>query len=355
MQAVTASVVIAVALVGCIDGAPVEPDDAVFAAMAGPTGTHPVTLIERASRWDYLDHEPTETATWSSGAAPFGRGEPYVTTEVDAGTAYFRRVVDVPLGVRALLLRVMYDDGFVVYLNGHDAGRGSMPSGPVTPRTLAFEHEADRRFVEYDITAQLPRLVAGEANTIAFEIHQATAGSPDLVFDAELIAWVEGAVDDTSHGRIPAGSTWHYWDRPDVPAGWIAPAFDDARWSSGPGPLGRGEAFVTTPTNPGTITTYFRKRFTHHGEARGLHADVRYDDGFVAYLNGKEIARAGMAGGTITPSTRARVHEAGEPERLDWSAAIPLLVDGLNVLAVEVHQAAMSSADLVLDLALTPE
>lgn len=357
MQAVTASVVIAVALLGgCVDGAPpVEPDDAVFAAMAGPTGTHPVTLIERGSAWEYLDREPTADATWATGVAPFGRGEPSVTTEVGDGTAYFRRVVDVPDGVRALLLRVMYDDGFVVYLNGKESGRGSMPSGPVTHRTLAFDHEADRRFVEYDLSAQLARLEPGARNTIVFQVHPSRPGSRDLMFDAQLIAWVDGPVDDTSHDGIERGSIWHYWDRPDVAAAWTSPGFDDAGWSSGPGPLGRGEAFVVTPTNPGTITTYFRKRFTHHGEARGLIADVRYDDGFIAYLNGKEIARAGMARGVVTASTRARAHEAGDPERLDWSAATPLLVDGVNVLAIEVHQSAMSSADLVLDLELTME
>jgi photosystem II stability/assembly factor-like uncharacterized protein len=75
-----------------------------------------------------------------------------------------------------------------------------------------------------------------------------------------------------------------------------------------------------------------------------------YDDGFVAYLNGHEIARVAMPSGTITPTTLSSGHEAAGYEHFDWSAAaMPWLVDGVNVLAVEVHQVATTSSDLVWD------
>jgi hypothetical protein len=44
-------------------------------------------------------------------------------------------------GARGLRLEVMYDDGFVAYLNGVEVARRSMPYGPVTYQTLALGHE----------------------------------------------------------------------------------------------------------------------------------------------------------------------------------------------------------------------
>ena len=84
-----------------------------------------------------------------------------------------------------------------------------------------------------------------------------------------------------------------------------------------------------------------------------MFVDLMYDDGAVAYLNGSEILRASMPAGTVTAATRASGHEANNAYlRFDVSNSAGLLVAGANVLAVEVHQQAASSSDLVFDLAL---
>jgi hypothetical protein len=79
------------------------------------------------------------------------------------------------------------------------------------------------------------------------------------------------------------------------------------------------------------------------------------DDGAVVYLNGAEVWRDNLPGGTVTASTLAVTPITG-PARtnfLSQSLNPVLLVDGANVVAVEMHQSAPNGADLRLDLELT--
>jgi hypothetical protein len=72
---------------------------------------------------------------------------------------------------------------------------------------------------------------------------------------------------------------------------------------------------------------------------------VSYDDGLVAYLNGEEIGRANMPAGDVTETTFALVAvEPGAPIQLEIPAS--KAVAGRNVLAVSVHNAALTSSDL---------
>jgi YHS domain-containing protein len=76
---------------------------------------------------------------------------------------------------------------------------------------------------------------------------------------------------------------------------------------------------------------------------------IRYDDAFVAYLNGKEVARAGVGSGQGAAATNISEHEAGEFERFPLANAAALIVDGKNVLAIEGHNASPDSSDFSLD------
>ncbi|HTM19876.1 MAG TPA: hypothetical protein VL172_05190, partial [Kofleriaceae bacterium] len=102
-------------------------------------------------------------------------------------TTYFRKYlqVDDPNAVTGIAGELMWDDGAVVYLNGHEIGRVSMPAGTITAATLSTGHEAEDAYVGYDWTAQKAWLVDG-VNIIAVEVHQAAASSSDLVFDLSM-------------------------------------------------------------------------------------------------------------------------------------------------------------------------
>jgi hypothetical protein len=82
-----------------------------------------------------------------------------------------------------------------------------------------------------------------------------------------------------------------------------------------------------------------------------LSLEVLRDDGCVVYLNGQEVARYNMPPGTITYTSPA---VSASDYAWDPAINIPnLLVPGLNVIAVEVHQANLTSSDVSLDLRLT--
>ncbi len=71
-----------------------------------------------------------------------------------------------------------------------------------------------------------------------------------------------------------------------------------------------------------------------------LQADVRYDDGFVLYLNGRRLGDSGNFGGANPPVYNATTSEgAGENARmvLDLTSDRDLLVPGTNVLSVQLH------------------
>ena len=366
------AVAMAIAATACGVEEPDETSNVVLPASGvGPPGTTAVAEIPRRSAWDYYDGGVDQgtnwryywAGDWPGGPAPLGYGESYLATTISYGsdpsarhpTAYFRRAFSVGSNVRAMFLRVMYDDGFVFYINGQEGGRAHMPPGPVTFSTLASGHEAGNSYQTFDISSQIPNLVPHELNTMAVEVHQASRASSDLVFDAELIVWVDDYPDSVYSEGVPRGASWELWDRGgDLGSAWRAPGYDDGDWSAGPGPLGFGENEVVTETRRGPITTYFRADFTAHGSVSAMTAEVLHDDGFVAYLNGTEIGRASMPAGPVSASTLAVDHEAQATYHpFDWSSAIPLLDrEGVNTLAVEVHQASATSSDLVFDLSL---
>jgi photosystem II stability/assembly factor-like uncharacterized protein len=233
-----------------------------------------------------------------------------------------------------------------------------MPSGPVSYATPALGHEALDKYVTFDISSQIPNLGHSAPTDLAFEVHQASPSSSDLVFDAELVLWIAGDVPAVSSTNVPTQSYWRTWTSPGAPpATWREPSFDATGWSTAYGPFGFGEDYVITDVAPGPITSYFRTQFEYSGGVDKVLLDAMYDDGLVVYLNGHEIARPSMPAGPVSASTLAFGHEALDRyETFDVSAAArPYVVQGLNTVAVEVHQGGAQSSDLVFDVGLRVE
>lgn len=90
-----------------------------------------------------------------------------------------------------------------------------------------------------------------------------------------------------------------------------------------------------------------------------LTLDMKYDDGFVAYLNGVEVARRNAPGGEITyQSTAASIRSdsaALVAESIDISAYVNLLVGGggTNVLAIRALNSSLADSDLLVVPKLT--
>jgi hypothetical protein len=162
---------------------------------------------------------------------------------------------------------------------------------------------------------------------------------------------------------VAAGSVWKYLDdNSDQGTAWRLPAFNDAGWGSGPAKLGFGGDGEVTIINGGPsgnrfTTTYFRKTFSYNGPVTLAEAtlDVLRDDGAVVYLNGLEVWRTNMPAGPVTRATFASSAVGGSDESVFLPTTMnpALVVPGTNVLAVEVHQANLTSSDLGFDLRLS--
>ncbi len=163
---------------------------------------------------------------------------------------------------------------------------------------------------------------------------------------------------------VTVGSRWKYMATPaSLGTAWREPDYADTIWPDGHGPLGYGEEGLRTVVpfgpDPGNkyITTYFRKMFSLLEDPATLTHftfEVMYDDGFVAYLNGVEVARRSMPAGEPAYDTLADANESGPYETIALGPeAMALLRQGGNLLAVEVHQADPASADLVWDARLS--
>ncbi|MBK9106285.1 MAG: lamin tail domain-containing protein [Saprospiraceae bacterium] len=141
------------------------------------------------------------------------------------------------------------------------------------------------------------------------------------------------------------------------PVDWASPSFDDNSWTNAQGGFGYGDDDDVTPIPAGTLSFYYRQSFTVSDPAKLDSAilSIDYDDAFIAYLNGTEIARSpNMPDGVPDFMTLATVdHEAqmyggGNPDVFAVSKATlsSLLTAGQNVLAVEIHNIEPASSDL---------
>ena len=162
---------------------------------------------------------------------------------------------------------------------------------------------------------------------------------------------------------IPQGATWKYLDNgTDQGSSWRQPGFNDSSWASGPAELGYGDGGEATtvasgPSSDKFVTTYFRHTFNVPNPAAylSLFLQVLRDDGVVVYLNGVEVFRNNMPGGSVQYNTYASSALGGVDETtfVDQPTGKENLVAGVNVMAVEIHQANATSSDISFDLRLT--
>lgn len=181
-----------------------------------------------------------------------------------------------------------------------------------------------------------------------------------------LLLFSSAAFSQTDHWEtiIKANEQWRYFVGTVTPpatepaSNWRTLAFDDSGWSQGAGGIGYGDADDGTTldvTGIQVMSVFLRKKFTVVDKSKIESAilSVDYDDGFIAYLNGTEIARANMDGRGDFPVYNTPSNGFGDealvnplPFQIDDETVQSLLIQGENVLAVQVHNENASSSDL---------
>ena len=175
--------------------------------------------------------------------------------------------------------------------------------------------------------------------------------------------WVaDGVSNSVTVTAVPWTHVWSYFATGYPGDTWTAPAFDDAAWPAGPGPLGfETDALpvplaTTIPKVSGRVAYYFRTDFSYSGNPVNATLRLTYmlDDAAAFYLNGEEIHRSAlMPIGPLTDASVATTHILPEGQ-IQGPFALPAtaLRSGLNTLAVSVHQNQGGSSDLVFGMTL---
>jgi len=186
----------------------------------------------------------------------------------------------------------------------------------------------------------------------------------DVFYASLAVMVVQTAIGQSLTTLVPTGSTWKYLDDgSNQGTAWVAPEFDDSGWGEGPAQLGYGDGDEATLVTFGPSaankypTTYFRHTFSvaDASDYIGLRIRLLRDDGAAVYVNGQELVRDNLFAGAAY-NTYAITFVGGDEENLFYEyGQLPAeaLVDGENVLAVEIHQSDATSSDVSFDLELT--
>lgn len=159
-------------------------------------------LVDAESVWSYHDEgidlgdswaiPSFDDSGWAEGPAELGFGNvgraATTLNRLLQPAFYFRKRFPVSAldPHRALRLRVMFDDGVIVFINGREAFRENLPIGPVGFDDLATA-SANEAVPWRTITiAEAGSFLEEGENVIAARVHNTTLTSSDIAFDLEL-------------------------------------------------------------------------------------------------------------------------------------------------------------------------
>src|SRR5437867_668247 len=162
---------------------------------------------------------------------------------------------------------------------------------------------------------------------------------------------------------VRVSDAWRYFKGTNAPStppnAWQQIAFDDSNWLTGVGGFSIGQDYnennVLADMPARYLSVFFRNTFTvtDPQPVKWLTLRIDYDDGFLAYLNGTEVARRGFPPGAA-PSFNTPAAPLGRTwgEEINLTAFTNLLVTGTNVLAIELHNSSLQdfTAALVTEL-----
>lgn len=156
---------------------------------------------------------------------------------------------------------------------------------------------------------------------------------------------------------IPRDADWQYIVPSSDPGNaWKNRGFDAQGWLSGIAGFGFGDNDDSTVLDK-IRSVFIRKEFMLKdiNSIAEIVLSIDYDDGFVAYINGREVARSNIGTATNVPfnyltgtAKEAVMFSGGVPENFVIRNTGEFLVEGSNVIAIQCHNNSASSSDLSL-------
>ena len=199
-------------------------------------------------------------------------------------------------------------------------------------------------------------------NTIYFTLDGSDPYRPDIPQQNTAGSVVLVAENNPKRVLVPVRPVSNDWNS--------STTFDDSAWLYSTGSPG-GVGFERTTGYESLFslnleeqmysknsTCYIRIPFTFSeqvGDIDAMMLNIRYDDGFVAYLNGSEVARRN-AGEILTWNSNADAShsdaEAIEFESIDISSFLGSLREGRNLLAIQGLNSAAANTDFLISAEL---
>lgn len=295
-----------------------------------------------------------ESARWGDHrrSTPYDRDD-WLTEQNRLYNSYF------PVRTNNVINKLRTNDLYPTVATPTFAINGVSSDGGFVAPDAVLTVNGDDGIIYYTFDGSDPLLPDGSVNPDALSISSGFSTSAVFPFESPNWQYLNTGEAQSSSDVVVGNPSYGTSD-------WKHPAFDDGTWSTGQALIGgrttnsvsAAPANTTIDIGPlgnGHSTIYFRKEFsvTNAAEATSLDLSIIRDDGVIVYLNGHEIYRENLAGGTISYADFALAH-ADEGTILTHTHNLTpgQLLEGNNVLSVEVHNRSAGSSDLGLDVAL---
>jgi len=167
------------------------------------------TVVESGDKWKYFDQGNIlsdkwtvpfiDISDWPEGNTPLGFGqddEATVINKTNKGDSLntfflFQKTINLKNvnDYKTFLLRIIRDDGVIVYINGKEIARSNLYEGNISSKTLAstlINGRFEYKFYEYFVS---PSYFNTGENIITVILYQYSKTSSDCRFDMELIAY----------------------------------------------------------------------------------------------------------------------------------------------------------------------
>ena len=301
---------------------------------------------------------------------------PDVAEDTDIPAYFFRTTIELEDidRITALNGEIFYDDAAIIYINGEEVHRAGVPEGGYIQNLEYGGTNAGTPINDKFQITDLSMLKEG-SNTVSVELHQGRANSSDIYFD--FCSLEIGTPVAESDGLITTeGTVWNYLENNTDPAEgsedrtvWTYPEFADEQWKSGKGSFGAKKGAIADLGGgyiPDTllkhyiddtkmaVPAYFFRTDIYLNDVsdlEALEAEIAYDDAVIVYINGKNVYEG-------------QVPEGGYDKNLAYGSAnglsapshdtitindVSMLRDGVNTIAVELHQDRAGSSDIYFD------
>ncbi|MDR1952894.1 MAG: metallophosphoesterase [Clostridiales Family XIII bacterium] len=288
-------------------------------------------LIANHDEWKYIDtgvnlfgeiatdfrSKNFDDGTWPSAPSPLGYPETDTSPRfgpISGGTVitkgaqgassstayityYFRKdfTVENIANMTALSADISIDDGYVLYLNGHEVSRLNVPEGDLSYTTVApgnWEPTEEQANVTVDLSAYRQYLVEGE-NTLAADVHNRATNSSDIYWGMSLTATYGEITPPTDVNKTPKQVNVHMGDDPSdaVNVTYTTVASDDAKIVIEKAD-GTGEALTyagETTIGESSASNGQGGKYLHKINVTGLESDTDY-----VYAVGNAMTFAGQ-------------------------------------------------------------